>query len=53
MDYDGQKVVTYHGWPLYYFTRDEDADAPQGQDVESFGGEWYLITPEGEKVHAE
>ncbi|MDH4541647.1 hypothetical protein CUR85_17235 [Sulfitobacter faviae] len=52
VDYEGQKVVTYHGWPLYYFTRDEDADAPQGQDVESFGGEWYLITPDGEKVHA-
>lgn len=53
VDYEGRKVMTYHGWPLYYFTRDEDTDAPQGQDVESFGGEWYLITPEGEKVHAE
>jgi len=48
----GAESCDYHGWPLYYFTRDEDADAPQGQDVESFGGEWYLITPDGEKVHA-
>lgn len=52
-DYEGQTVVTYNGWPLYYFIRDEGADAPQGQDIESFGGEWYLVTPAGEEVHAE
>jgi predicted lipoprotein with Yx(FWY)xxD motif len=51
--YEGQTVVTYNGWPLYYFARDEGADAPQGQDIESFGGEWYLVTSEGEEVHAE
>ncbi len=45
-----QTVVTYNGWRLYTFQKDEGADAPQGQDVESFGGEWYLVTPEGEKV---
>ena len=49
-DYEGDTVVTYNGWPLYYFVRDEGADAPQGNDIESFGGEWYLVTPEGEKV---
>ena len=52
-DYEGQTVVTYNGWPLYYFARDEGADSPQGQDIQSFGGEWYLVTPEGEEVHAE
>lgn len=50
-DYEDQQVVTYNGWPLYYFVRDEGADEPQGNDVESFGGEWYLLTPEGEEVH--
>ena len=50
MDYEGQTVVTYNDWPLYYFVRDEGADAPQGQDVESFGGEWYLVQPSGEAV---
>lgn len=50
---DGETVVTYAGWPLYTFARDAGADAPQGQDVESFGGEWYLLTPQGEEVHAE
>ncbi len=52
-DYEGQTVVTYNGWPLYYFVRDEGQDAPQGQDVEAFGGEWYLLTAEGEEVNAE
>jgi predicted lipoprotein with Yx(FWY)xxD motif len=48
--YEGQTVVTYNGWPLYYFIRDQGADAPQGQEIKSFGGEWYLVTAEGEKV---
>ena len=50
VQHDAQSVVTYNGWPLYFFVRDEGADAPQGNDIESFGGEWYLVTPEGEKV---
>ncbi|MBS1303300.1 hypothetical protein [Loktanella sp. SALINAS62] len=49
--YEEQQVVTYNGWPLYYFARDESADQPQGNHVESFGGEWYLLTPDGEKLH--
>lgn len=45
--------VTYAGWPLYYFARDEAPGDTEGQDIEGFGAEWYLLTPEGEKVHAE
>lgn len=45
--------VTYGGWPLYYFVKDEQPGDTEGQDVEGFGAEWYLLTPEGEKVHAE
>ncbi len=51
--YEGQTVVTYNGWPLYHFVRDQGADAPQGQEIKSFGGEWYLVTPEGDKAEAE
>jgi predicted lipoprotein with Yx(FWY)xxD motif len=51
--HDGERVVTYNGWPLYHFVRDQGADAPQGQDIQSFGGEWYLVTPEGTELHAE
>lgn len=51
--YDGQTVVTYNGWPLYTFARDEAGQPPQGQDVHSFGGEWYLLGPQGEKIEEE
>jgi hypothetical protein len=36
-------------WPLYHFAKDFGREAT-GQDVEDFGGEWYLVTPQGEKV---
>jgi predicted lipoprotein with Yx(FWY)xxD motif len=50
---DGTMQLTYNGWPLYYYTPDRAAGQAMGQDVESFGGEWYLLNPEGEKVEAE
>lgn len=53
VDHEGQMMVTYNGWPLYHFTRDEGAGEPTGQHVESFGGEWYLVSPEGERIEGE
>ena len=50
---DGSFVVTYNGWPLYTYAQDRPGEAPAGQDIESFGGEWYLVSPEGEAIHAE
>ncbi|HKY95154.1 MAG TPA: hypothetical protein VJL84_07595 [Kiloniellales bacterium] len=48
--HDGKDVVTYNGWPLYYFVKDKAAGDTMGQDIESHGGEWYLVTPMGEAV---
>ncbi len=47
---DGRRQVTYNGWPLYTFVKDTAPGNTAGQDVEGFGGEWYLVTPEGEHV---
>jgi predicted lipoprotein with Yx(FWY)xxD motif len=47
---DGATQVTYNGWPLYYFVQDQGPGETTGQDKHGFGGEWYLVTPEGEKV---
>lgn len=47
---EGQTVATYNGWPLYHFTRDVAAEEPQGHEIESFGGEWYLLAPDGTMV---
>jgi predicted lipoprotein with Yx(FWY)xxD motif len=50
---DGSTQITYGGWPLYYFIKDQEAGDTEGQDVEGFGAEWYLVSPEGEKVEGE
>lgn len=36
---DGSTQVTYNGWPLYYFSRDQGPGQTTGQDVHGFGGE--------------
>jgi predicted lipoprotein with Yx(FWY)xxD motif len=46
---DGSIQVTYNGWPLYYYVKDEKPGDVTGQDV---GGVWYVISPEGAKVEA-
>lgn len=46
----GKLQVTYRGHPLYHFERDEGADNFTGQDIKSFGGEWYLVSPDGTKA---
>jgi len=46
---DGATQVTYDGWPLYYFAKDQAPGDTKGQDVEGFGAEWYLVSPEGGK----
>lgn len=47
---NGDRQVTYGGWPLYYFVQDQGPGEATGQDKHGFGGEWYLVTPAGEKV---
>jgi predicted lipoprotein with Yx(FWY)xxD motif len=39
---DGKPQVTYKGYPLYYFVRDQSRGALAGQGV---GGVWYVIDP--------
>lgn len=48
---DGSMQVTYGGWPLYYFQRDEAPGDTTGHDVEGFGAEWYLVAPSGDHIH--
>ena len=43
----GKTQITYGGWPLYYYVKDSGSGSVTGQDVHGFGGEWYLVTPEG------
>jgi predicted lipoprotein with Yx(FWY)xxD motif len=44
---NGSIQVTYGGWPLYHFANDTKPGETAGQGVKSFGGEWYLVEPNG------
>ena len=44
---DGTTQVTYNGWPLYYYAKDQQPGDTNGDGV---GSVWYLITPDGNKA---
>jgi predicted lipoprotein with Yx(FWY)xxD motif len=47
---NGSTQVTYRGHPLYYYVGDRHAGEVLCQDVEEFGGRWYVVTPRGSAV---
>jgi predicted lipoprotein with Yx(FWY)xxD motif len=50
---EGLAIATYNGWPLYFFLRDTEGGPPTGQEIESFGGVWYLVSPDGNRIEGE
>jgi predicted lipoprotein with Yx(FWY)xxD motif len=44
---DGSMQVTYGGWPLYTYVRDDQAGDINGHRVDDRWGEWYLMSPNG------
>lgn len=46
---DGQMQVTYNGWPLYYWFKDQKPGDTTGQNV---GGTWFVVSPKGDKIAA-
>jgi predicted lipoprotein with Yx(FWY)xxD motif len=47
---DGSQQVTYAGWPLYTYEADEKPGEANGNDIDSFGAEWYALQPSGEEA---
>jgi len=47
---DGRTQVTYHGHPLYYFSKDNAGGAATGQATNAFGAFWYAVSPTGTKI---
>ena len=47
---DGTHEVTYDGHPLYYYAADTSAGSTTGQGLNQFGGKWYLVAPNGNKI---
>ncbi len=47
---DGTMQVTYAGWPLYTYVADKKPGEANGNDIDSFGAEWYALQPSGEEA---
>ena len=46
----GARVVTYKGNPLYRYAGDTSPHTAFGQDIESDGGPWWVLTPAGKPI---
>lgn len=47
---DGRLQVTYNHHPLYTFVKDTKKGQTNGEGLHVFGGEWDVVSPEGNKV---
>jgi predicted lipoprotein with Yx(FWY)xxD motif len=47
---DGTVQVTYAGWPLYTYTADTKPGDANGNDISTFGAQWYALLPSGEEA---
>jgi predicted lipoprotein with Yx(FWY)xxD motif len=47
---DGTVQVTYAGHPLYTYVTDKKPGEANGQDIDSFGAEWYALQGSGEEA---
>jgi len=47
---DGSVQVTYAGHPLYTYAADKKPGEANGQDIDSFGAEWYALRGSGEEA---
>jgi predicted lipoprotein with Yx(FWY)xxD motif len=50
---DGAQQVVYAGHPLYYYAGDSAAGDTNGEGLDQFGAEWYVVSSSGNKVEDE
>ncbi|MEU0135680.1 hypothetical protein ABZ172_16880 [Streptomyces sp. NPDC006296] len=48
----GDEQVTYNGHPLYYYAGDTKPGQTNGQALNQFGAEWYVLDAKGDKVES-
>jgi predicted lipoprotein with Yx(FWY)xxD motif len=47
---DGRLQVTYRHHPLYLFVKDAKKGETNGEEVDAFGAEWYVLSPAGASI---
>jgi predicted lipoprotein with Yx(FWY)xxD motif len=50
---DGKSQVVYSGHPLYFYIGDSKPGDTNGQGLNAFGAEWYVLSGSGSKVEKE
>ena len=50
---DGRWQVTYNRHPLYAFVKDTKKGQTRGEELDFFGGEWYVVSPSGAKIESD
>ena len=50
---DGTTEVTYNGHPLYYYAGDSAPGQTNGQGIDGFGAEWYVLSGAGNKIDSD
>jgi predicted lipoprotein with Yx(FWY)xxD motif len=48
----GNHQVTYNGYPLYLFVKDQKPGQTTGQGATAFGAAWFALTPSGNQASA-
>jgi predicted lipoprotein with Yx(FWY)xxD motif len=46
----GAKQVVYHGRPLYRFIGDSKPGQTNGENINAFGGRWFVVSPSGSPI---
>jgi predicted lipoprotein with Yx(FWY)xxD motif len=46
----GVRQVTYAGHPLYYYVGDQRRGDANGEGLDQFGAEWYVLSSKGTKI---
>ena len=47
---DGSKQVSYNGHPVYYYVGDQKPGDTNGQNLDQFGGGWYVLSAAGTQI---
>ena len=47
---DGRLQVTYNHHPLYTFKKDTKKGQTNGEGLNAFGANWYVVSPAGNKI---
>jgi predicted lipoprotein with Yx(FWY)xxD motif len=48
----GGRQVTYNGHPLYFYAGDSGHQT-NGEGLDQFGAEWYVVNPKGNKIDSD